>query len=243
SRRRPRKIPTSFSYEKRENGNENRHDSLQPLISLFSSCRRYYTAINGEVNGIAYVLHLFEEQSAVSYVAETKSDGGEKLETFKILLTSSFYPPYHVGGACIHVKNLADELAKRGHEVHVIHSIDAYRLKRGKLPHPGQTAQENVHVYPIESHFKILDPIAAYNTGISPHIQNQFEKLVKNISPDIVHHHNTNLLGYSLFQKVSKYLCLFTAHDYWLICPTDHLLRNQREVCHKKTCFSCSIIH
>ena len=44
------------------------------------------------------------------------------METAKILMVSTFYPPYHLGGDAIHVKYLADELSKAGHEVHVIHS-------------------------------------------------------------------------------------------------------------------------
>ena len=54
------------------------------------------------------------------------------METAKILMVSTFYPPYHLGGDAIHVKYLADELSKAGHEVHVIHSLDAYNLKKNE---------------------------------------------------------------------------------------------------------------
>jgi hypothetical protein len=43
------------------------------------------------------------------------------MESLRFLLTSSFYPPYHIGGADIHVCYPAQELVKRGHEVHVMH--------------------------------------------------------------------------------------------------------------------------
>ena len=57
------------------------------------------------------------------------------MDSLKFLMTCSFYPPYHVGGDATHVEYLAKELAKRGHEVHVFHSLDAYKIKRGgKLP-------------------------------------------------------------------------------------------------------------
>jgi glycosyltransferase involved in cell wall biosynthesis len=158
-------------------------------------------------------------------------------------MTSSFYPPYHVGGACVHVKNLAEELARRGHEVHVIHSLDAYRLLRGTRPHAGQMSEEGVHVHASGAPFKILDPLLAYTCGTSPYFQRQFEEVVEDVRPDVVHHHNVDLLGYSVLRKLERYLCLYTSHDYYLICPTNHLLRNQREVCHKKTCFSCAIMH
>lgn len=166
------------------------------------------------------------------------------MKTLKILMTSSFYPPYHVGGACVHVKYLAEELAKRGHEVHVIHSLDAYRIKRDRrgLVRDGND-RGNVHVHSIESHLKMVDPLMAYATGKSPHIQREFERVLASVQPDIVHHHNTSLLGYSVFNRIDRIPCLYTAHDYWLICPTSNLLRNRREVCHRKTCFSCAIVH
>ena len=168
------------------------------------------------------------------------------METLRFLLTSSFYPPYHVGGACLHVKHLAQELAKRGHEVHIIHSLDAYRIKRGKTPplrQTNETYQGRIHVHAIESHFKIVDPLIAYTSGKSSRIQREFEEIVRTVHPDVVHHHNTSLLGYSVLGRVSQYLCLYTAHDYWLICPTCDLLRNRKELCRKKTCFSCAIAH
>ena len=41
------------------------------------------------------------------------------METERIVMTSTFYPPYHLGGDAMHVKYLADELTRLGHEVHV----------------------------------------------------------------------------------------------------------------------------
>lgn len=161
-------------------------------------------------------------------------------------MTSSFYPPYHVGGACLHAKHLAQELAKRGHEVHIIHSIDAYRVKRGKTP-PARRADETpeggIHVHPVESHLKLVDPFLAYASGKSSRIQGKFEEIIRTVRPHVVHHHNTSLLGYTVLRKISRYLCLYTAHDYWLVCPTCDLMRNKKELCHKKTCFSCAIAH
>ena len=55
---------------------------------------------------------------------------GFEMETLRFLFTTSFYPPYSIGGDATHVKYLAEELAREGHEVHVVHSIDAYRAKR-----------------------------------------------------------------------------------------------------------------
>ena len=47
-------------------------------------------------------------------------------------MASTFYPPYHLGGDAVHVRYLAEELVRRGHEVHVVHSLDAFALKPGE---------------------------------------------------------------------------------------------------------------
>lgn len=164
------------------------------------------------------------------------------MKTLKILMTSSFYPPYHVGGACVHVKYLAEQLARRGHEVHVMHSLDAYRIKRGKhLPVQKERDHTNVYIHTLESPLKKLDPLIVYTLGTSFHVRKKFLEIVKKIHPDIVHHHNISLLGYNILTQKSDYISLYTAHDYWLICPTSNLLKNREEICRKKSCFSCSI--
>lgn len=162
------------------------------------------------------------------------------METFSFLITSSFYPPYHVGGACVHTKYLAEELAKRGNEVHVMHSMDAYRLKRrGKIPVDQEDFNNGVHVHSIESPIKTLDPLMVYTFGTSFLVQKRFSELIKEIHPNIVHHQNISLLGYNILKKRDNYLSLYTAHDYWLICPTSNLLKKNEKACFDKDCFSC----
>lgn len=164
------------------------------------------------------------------------------METLKFLLSTSFYPPYHVGGDATHVKYLAEELAKRGHEVHVMHSLDAYRIKRGKhLPLRQAADHKNLYVHRVESPLKTLDPLMVYVSGNSFYIPKKFSEAVKEFHPHVVHHHNISLLGYDILRKRDNYLSLYTAHDYWLICPTNNLLKNKEKICLKKSCFSCSL--
>jgi len=164
------------------------------------------------------------------------------METLKFLLSTSFYPPYHVGGDAVHVKYLAEELAKRGHEVHVMHSIDAYRIKRGKhVPLKQEADHNNLYVHRVESPLKTLDPLMVYTSGNSFYVRKKFSEAVKEIHPDVVHHHNISLLGYDILRKRDNYLSLYTAHDYWLICPTSNLLKNKEKICLRKDCFSCAL--
>jgi glycosyltransferase involved in cell wall biosynthesis len=163
---------------------------------------------------------------------------GIEMESLKFLMTTTFYPPYHVGGDAVHVKYLADELVKRGHEVHVFHSLDAYRLKRKEQR---TEEQSEVHLHTLKSPFGKLTPYKVYSYGNSSFVNNEFTNLVREIQPDVVHHHNISLLGFNLFKKRSNYLNLYTAHDYWLICQRNDLLRNGRVICDKRSCASCVI--
>jgi glycosyltransferase involved in cell wall biosynthesis len=160
------------------------------------------------------------------------------METLRFLLTTSFYPPYHVGGDAIHVKYLAEELVKRGHEVHVLHSLDAYRVKRKSFPEKAEPDQ--VYTHTIKTHLN-LSSYVAYVLGNSSLISRRFDGLVNEIKPDVVHHHNISLLGYGLLKKRRRYLNLFTAHDYWLVCQQNNQLKNGSEICEGGSCFFCAL--
>ena len=160
------------------------------------------------------------------------------METLTFLFTTTFYPPFHIGGDAVHVKYLSEELVKRGHEVHVLHSIDAYNVKRKSLP--VQTETNGVYTHPIKTPFN-YSSYAAYFTGNSSAANNKFEKLVKQVKPDVVHHHNISLLGYNLLKKRGHYRNLYTAHDYWLICQQNNLLRGDSKICGNKGCLTCTL--
>lgn len=157
------------------------------------------------------------------------------METLAFLLTSSFYPLYHIGGDALHVSYLAEELAKRGHEVHVLHSIDAYRAKKRKAQDVGGSGAVITH--PIATMLS-RSAYEAYIFGESRATKGRFENLVDKIRPDIVHHHNISLLRHSILLKRGDYVNLYTAHDYWLICPHSNLFRRSNVVCETASALS-----
>ena len=162
-----------------------------------------------------------------------------EMAKLKFLMTTTFYPPYHIGGDANHVKYLADELTKAGHEVHVMFSVDAYEIKRGKVPEL-DIAPAPVYVHPLRAPRGKLEPLSVYLLGKSGYFSKEFNRLVGEIRPDVVHHHNISLLGYELLRKSGSYLNLYTAHDYWLICQQNLLLKNGR-ICHGRDRLSCSL--
>ncbi len=162
------------------------------------------------------------------------------MESLRFVLTSSFYPPYHVGGDAICVKYLAEELVRLGHEVHVLHSLDSYRVKRKGNP-PGARA-EGVCVHRIQTPFS-LGAYAAYVLGNSSVATRHFDLLVREVKPDVVHHHNPSLLGYKILAKRDDYLNLYTIHDFWPICPQSNLLWRGLWPCEDPDCFLCGITY
>jgi len=159
------------------------------------------------------------------------------METLTFLMTSSFYPPYHLGGDAVHVAYLAAELAKRGNEVHVLHSLDAYRAKSGIQR---QAESGTIFTHRIETPFS-LTAYETYVLGSSFSVTKRFRTLLKEIKPEIVHHHNISLLGYNILIRQGRYLNLYTAHDYWLICQQSNLFRNGKGSCETASCTLCGL--
>ena len=167
------------------------------------------------------------------------------METLKILTTTTFYPPYHVGGDAIHVYYLANELIKLGHEIHVIYNIESYRLKKKDILKNENEFQndENIYMYPIKSPIGRITPIISYILGTLYPVQNKIANLINKIKPDVIHHHN--IAGFGPFiLKMDAPKVLYTAHDYWLVCPMNSmLLPNGRECNKDANCFLCSLLH
>lgn len=162
------------------------------------------------------------------------------METKKILMVTSFYPPYHVGGACMHVYYLANELAKKGYEIHVLYSKDAYYLKRNGNPSSKEYINhENVHLHEISTPIGKISPAYSFISGHIPFKEKVLQ--VFNDNYDLIHYHNISLLG----PKVLSYgdsKKIYTAHDHWLVCPLSDFF-TEGAICDKNisptTCSAC----
>jgi len=162
----------------------------------------------------------------------------------RILMVTSFYPPYHVGGAGMHVYYLANSLARRGHEIHILYSIDSYYLIRRKKPDTKRYQNhENVHLHPIRTPIRKLTPLTTYMTGTIPFIKSIRKVLDQNF--DVIHYHNISLFGPKIL-SLGKAKKIYTAHDHWLICPYNDFFRDNM-ICTRKpspiTCSMCLLKH
>lgn len=137
----------------------------------------------------------------------------------------------------MHVKYLAEALGQKGHEVHVLHSIDAYRLKRGGAEPPRE--ETSVRTHRVTSPADRMSPALAYATGRNRSAERALENLLREERPALVHHHNVSLLGEEVL-RIGALPKLYTAHDYWLLCQRSDLLY-RGEVCDRKRCLRCSV--
>ena len=155
------------------------------------------------------------------------------METLKFLMVNSFYPPYHYGGADIQVYFLANELVRMGHEVHVVHCIDSYYLKRKEKPSEVYPYDEYVRLYPLKSYAGAVSPISSYITGI-PFFKNKLKDIFKE-GFDVIHYHNISLLGQKVME-LGNGIKIYTEHTNWLVCPRGTLINGCQ---FNKNCFLC----
>jgi glycosyltransferase involved in cell wall biosynthesis len=157
-------------------------------------------------------------------------------------MITTFYPPYNFGGDGVFVHQLSNELARRGHQVDVIHCIDSYRLLAGAQPKGRYDNHPNVTVHGLKSPFGLLSPLATQQTGFPlfklSRITNILEK-----GFDVIHYHNISLVGGPKLLEYGSGIKLYTMHEYWLFCPMHVLFRFNRAICEQPHCFACALTH
>ena len=162
--------------------------------------------------------------------------------SLRFCMITTFYPPYNFGGDGISVHQLSNELARRGHQVEVIHCIDAYRFLAGKEPEATYDDHPNVKVHGLKSRFGFLSPLATQQTGFPFFKLARIKQILKK-SFDVIHYHNISLVGGPKILEYGQGIKLYTIHDYWLICPTHVLFKFNRAACMSPHCFLCNFAY
>jgi glycosyltransferase involved in cell wall biosynthesis len=161
-------------------------------------------------------------------------------DALRFCLVTTFYPPYHFGGDAVFVHRLAGALAARGHAVDVVHSIDAYRLSR-HAPREGFAETPGVRRLALESPSPLLSTLAAHQIGGPAFYRRQLRDTLSPGRYDVVHFHNVSLIGGPGVLRLGDAVKLYTAHEYWLVCPTHVLFTFDREPCREKKCIRCTL--
>jgi len=160
----------------------------------------------------------------------------------RLCMITTFYPPYNFGGDGIFVHRLSNELARRGHQVDVIHCQDAYRLLARRAPIHSYDDHPNVTVHGLQSKFGSISPLATQQLGFPAFKSAQLRQILDKRF-DVIHYHNVSLVGGPGVLKYGQGIKLYTMHEYWLVCPTHVLFQFNRAACLKPRCLACSLIH
>lgn len=165
------------------------------------------------------------------------------MEPLRFCMITTFYPPYAFGGDAIFVYRLANTLARRGHQVDVIHCIDSYRaLTHGPLP-SGYPNEPGVTLHGLVSGVGMLSPLATYQTGFPVFKARKIRAILATRRFDVIHFHNPSLIGGPMLLRYGDGVKLYTLHEYWLICPTHVLFKFQQEACVMPSCFRCTLAY
>jgi glycosyltransferase involved in cell wall biosynthesis len=156
-------------------------------------------------------------------------------------MVTTFYPPYHHGGDGVMVYRLAHALAARGHEVDVLHSVDAYRLQHPGEPEVAFAEHARVRRFPLESRVPALAALSAHQLGGPAAYARAVAAVLDGRPHDVIHFNNVSLVGGPGVLRHGRGVKLYTPHEYWLVCPTHVLFRLDREACTTKTCLRCTL--
>ena len=160
----------------------------------------------------------------------------------RFCMVTTYYPPYHFGGDATYVRALSRALVSLGHQVEVMHCVDAYRLKKSDPVILSGVADDGIVVHRLKSRFGFLSPLITQQTG-HPGLKARADHAIFSRSFDVVHFHNISLVGGPAIIRLSRApVTLYTLHEHWLLCPTHIFWKNRSRACDYKTCFTCSLI-
>jgi len=147
----------------------------------------------------------------------------------RIAIVSAHYPPNFVSGGTLVPQRIADELAARGHEVHVF----AGRLEAGEPDL--QTSVERIQSG-VTVHWTTVTGFTGWSDRRNfdnPAVQAQFTDFLREVRPDVVHLHSAQALGGSLLPvaRATGAAVLVTMHDMWWWCARQFLVTKELRPC------------
>ncbi len=158
--------------------------------------------------------------------------------SLRFAMVTTFYPPYHFGGDGWAIRRLVHALARRGHQVDVIHDVDAFRMLGDKNERPPLEEPAGVTVHGLRSRAGGLSCLLTQQLG-RPVVHGARIEEILGDKFDVIHYHNVSLVGGPGVLSHGSGIKLYTAHEHWLVCPSHVLWRHNREVCTGRECLRC----
>jgi glycosyltransferase involved in cell wall biosynthesis len=152
----------------------------------------------------------------------------------RVLMISSLWPPYVVGGAELYAARLADRLRADGHEVAVVtRGVDAPGVIASVPPTLYRTDQAAGQPPLRRAAFHLSD---LYNVAA----RRVLDRAISEFRPDVVHTHAVHGMS-SVAMTRPRYrgtAHVHTIHDYWLVCQRNTLMRADGTLCETR-CRGC----
>ena len=157
---------------------------------------------------------------------------------------TTFYPPHNFGGDGIAIQRLARGLVRRGHQLTVVHDVDAYNLlRRGQRPPHAVADEPGIETVPLRSRVGSLSAFLTHQLGKPVVHGPRIRRLLEERRFDVIVYHNVSLVGGPGILAYGNAVKLYMAHEHWLICPMHVLWRHRRELCTGKECVRCALHH
>ena len=153
------------------------------------------------------------------------------METMRFLMVTTHYPPLAVGGDAIFVESLSRELAARGHEVHVLFNPAVHTLvKKGIGTTYREETSDTVIRHEHRPSARVVNALLAYSFGRNPSAEDELNRIVRKFGIDVVNWHNTKAF-FGVPSTNARLRYLYTAHDYFSVCPRSNLTRPDKSYC------------
>lgn len=161
------------------------------------------------------------------------------MKSLRILMFTTFYPPYSFGGDAIGVQRMARALAARGHQVSVVHDEDSYLILGGKVGQSG--AADGVTSIGLRAKNGLVSNLLTQQMGRPTLHAGRIRQLIAELQPDIIWYNNSSLVGGPGLLAYGDAFKVYEAHEHWLVCPTHVLWRHGRELCDRRECLKCVV--
>ncbi|WP_083191252.1 glycosyltransferase family 4 protein [Salipiger sp. CCB-MM3] len=164
------------------------------------------------------------------------------MRSLRVLMFTTFYPPYSFGGDAIGVQRMARALVQRGHRVTVVHDEDAFLNLGGKAPE-GSGEDDGVQTIGLRSGAGVLSNLLTQQSGRPVMHRAKLRQIAEQGAWDIVWYNNVSLVGGPGLLDYGDGLKVYEAHEHWLVCPSHVLWRHGRELCDGRECLRCVLSH
>lgn len=154
---------------------------------------------------------------------------------------TTFYPPHNFGGDGIGIQRLARGLVGAGHQVTVIHDVDAYNSLHPGAEPAAPPEPAGLEVIRLRSGLGTLSPLLTQQLGRPVVNGSRIARILDEGKFDVINFHNVSLVGGPGLLKYGRGLKLYMAHEHWLVCPSHVLWRHNRELCTGRQCFRCQL--